>query len=180
MILILLLLALGLLLAIFVMLFTGWPGRERKAVEEIGRELRREMAQQRVDSMQLLHAMKIELEESLRESIEQEVSSLAAAGTKRRSQGRKGQAPHSISNPPSIDTGDAQREPSAVLPESTSVDDGDEPMQVREEDRGQLALFAEPAAAAPLSLRLVHPDPVPPPEEDMIRVYAADDLPDVD
>lgn len=180
MILFLLLLVVALLFAIFVMLLTGWPGRERKAVEEIGRELRREMAQQRVDSMQLIHAMKIELEESLRESIEQEIGSIVPAGTKRRSPGRKNQGPTSIQSLSSIGTGDGETEPSSVLPESTSVCSGGELVCCREENFGQLALFAEPSADSPAPAAAHQPSSAEPEEEDMIRVYAADDLPDVD
>ena len=54
-----------LLLGILALLLIGWPGRELKEIEKIGRELRRELAQQRADSIQLLHAMRIELEECL-------------------------------------------------------------------------------------------------------------------
>jgi FtsZ-interacting cell division protein ZipA len=71
-----------LLLAILALLVTGWPGRERKEIEEIGRELRRELAQQRADSVQLLHAMRIELDESLRETLEQKLDSLATFGSR--------------------------------------------------------------------------------------------------
>lgn len=65
-----------LLLGILALLLIGWPGRELKEIEKIGRELRRELAQQRADSIQLLHAMRIELEESIRETLENQCGSL--------------------------------------------------------------------------------------------------------
>jgi len=64
-----------LLVGVLALLLTGWPGRERKEIEKTGQELRRELAQQRADSVQLLHAMRIELEESVRETLEQQFES---------------------------------------------------------------------------------------------------------
>ena len=64
-----------LLLGIVAMMLTGWPGREQKEIEKTGQDLRRELAQHRADSIQLLHAMRIELEESFRETIEEQVES---------------------------------------------------------------------------------------------------------
>jgi hypothetical protein len=60
------------------MMLIGWPGRERKEIEKTGRELRRELAQHRADSVQLFHAMRIELEESVRETLEQQFESIDA------------------------------------------------------------------------------------------------------
>lgn len=67
-----------LLLVVLALLFTGWPGREQKEIEEIGRELRRELAQQRADSVQFFHAIRMELEESLRETVEEKLDSVVA------------------------------------------------------------------------------------------------------
>ena len=64
-----------LLISVLALMLTGWPGRERKEIEKTGRELRRELAQHRSDSIQLLHAMRMELEESVRETLEQEFAS---------------------------------------------------------------------------------------------------------
>ncbi|NTU44448.1 MAG: hypothetical protein HGA99_02845 [Chlorobiaceae bacterium] len=66
-----------LLLAVLFILLTGWPGRVQKEIEHTGMELRRELSQHRADSLQLLHAMRIELEESLRETIEQKLDAVA-------------------------------------------------------------------------------------------------------
>ena len=67
-----------LLLIVLALLFTGWPGREQKEIEEIGRELRRELAQQRADSVQFFHAMRMELDDSLRETLELKLDSIVA------------------------------------------------------------------------------------------------------
>ena len=67
-----------LLLIVLALLFTGWPGREQKEIEEIGRELRRELAQQRADSVQFFHAMRMELDDSLRETLELKLDANAA------------------------------------------------------------------------------------------------------
>ncbi|MEI7707562.1 MAG: hypothetical protein WCI90_04775 [Chlorobium sp.] len=64
-----------LLVGVLALMLSGWPGRERKEIEKTGRELRRELAQHRADSVQLLHAMRMELEESVRETLEQEFAS---------------------------------------------------------------------------------------------------------
>ncbi len=64
-----------LLIGVLALMLTGWPGRERKEIEKTGRELRRELAQHRADSVQLLLAMRMELEESVRETLEQEFAS---------------------------------------------------------------------------------------------------------
>ncbi len=65
-----------LLVGILGLMLTGWPGRERKEIEKTGQDLRRELAQHRADSVQLLHAMRIELEESVRETLEQQFEAL--------------------------------------------------------------------------------------------------------
>jgi len=65
-----------LLIGVLALMLTGWPGRERQEIEKTGRELRRELAQHRADSVQFLHAMRIELEESVRDTLEQEFASI--------------------------------------------------------------------------------------------------------
>ena len=64
-----------LLIGVLALMLIGWPGRERKEIEKTGWELRRELAQHRADSIQLLHAMRMDLEESVRETFEQEFAS---------------------------------------------------------------------------------------------------------
>lgn len=179
----LLVLAVVLLLAILAILLSGWPGRERRALEDLGRELRRELAQSRTDTVQLLHAMKIELEESLREAVEEEVASLAAAGRKRASSVRRSPAPRRALGafPPSAPSGRVSGTEAAVVSEEA------EEWPVPEEESGQLRLFAEdprpdlaPLEEAPVPEPVAATLPQAPPEEEMIRVYAAADLPDVD
>ncbi|MEI6758168.1 MAG: hypothetical protein WCK85_09950 [Chlorobium sp.] len=78
-----------LLLAILALLLTGWPGREQKELEAIGKELFRELAQQRADSVQLLHAMRSELEDSLTDTLEQKLDAIAALGSRSNNRRKK-------------------------------------------------------------------------------------------
>lgn len=71
-----------LLVAVVVLLLTGWPGREERAIEEIGRELRKELAQHRADSVQLFHAMRIDLDDSLRETMEEKLEALSGVNSR--------------------------------------------------------------------------------------------------
>ena len=66
-----------LLVAVVLLLVTGWPGREVREIEEMGRAFRQELAQHRADSVQLLHALRIDLDESLRETLEKKLDALA-------------------------------------------------------------------------------------------------------
>ena len=66
----------ALLLAIVIMLLTGWPTGRKKELETIGRELRRELAGHRADSVQALHAMKVELGDAVRQTGEESFSSM--------------------------------------------------------------------------------------------------------
>jgi hypothetical protein len=86
----------ALLIAVFVMLasilamiLTGWPGIERKEIEKTGQDLRRELAQHRADSLQFLQAMRADLEESVRETLEQKLDSLSAMNRKTSARFRK-------------------------------------------------------------------------------------------
>jgi FtsZ-interacting cell division protein ZipA len=87
-----------LLVALLALQLTGWPGRAEKEIRETGRELRRELAQQRADSVQLLHAMRIELDESLRETLEQKLDAVAALNGRSFNR-RKKQVPPQAQNP---------------------------------------------------------------------------------
>lgn len=71
---VLLVIILLLLAGIVAMMVTGWPGRERAEIEKTGNALRREMAEHRGESIQLLHSIRIDLEETLRETIERELA----------------------------------------------------------------------------------------------------------
>ncbi|TLU82474.1 MAG: hypothetical protein FDX21_08210 [Chlorobium sp.] len=86
-IIILLVVILLLLVAVVVLLVTDWPGRKNKEIEEMGREFRQELAQHRADSVQLLHALRIELDESMRETLENKLDSIAVLN--RRSHNRR-------------------------------------------------------------------------------------------
>ena len=81
-----------LLIGVLALMLTGWPGRERKEIEKTGRELRRELAQHRSDSIQLLHAMRMELEESVRETLEQEFASFEKMNQRASSRQKKSPA----------------------------------------------------------------------------------------
>ncbi len=85
----LLVITLLLLAAVIALIVTGWPGRELKEIEATGRDLRRELAEHRTVTMQMLHSMRIELDESLRETLEQQFESLAASTTHTTSRRRK-------------------------------------------------------------------------------------------
>ena len=78
-----------LLLVILALILTGWPGREQKELEAIGKELFRELAQQRADSVQLLHAMRSELEDSLTDTLEQKLDAIAALGSRSNNRRKK-------------------------------------------------------------------------------------------
>jgi exonuclease VII large subunit len=78
-----------LLISLLAMMLIGWPGRERKEIEKTGRELRRELALHRSDSVQFLHAMRIELEESVRETLEQQFESIEALNRRASSRQKK-------------------------------------------------------------------------------------------
>ena len=77
------------LAALLAMILTGWPGIERKEIEKTGQDLRRELAQHRADSLQFLQAMRVELEESVRETIEQKLDSFSAMNSQTSSRFRK-------------------------------------------------------------------------------------------
>jgi len=81
-----------LLIGVLALMLTGWPGRERKEIEKTGRELRRELAQHRSDSIQLLHAIRMELEESVRETLEQEFASFEKMNQRASSRQKKSPA----------------------------------------------------------------------------------------
>jgi hypothetical protein len=64
-----------LLIGVVALLVTGWTLTETNDIERTGQDIRRELAQQRADTVRLLHSMRIELEDSLREVIEQKFDS---------------------------------------------------------------------------------------------------------
>jgi hypothetical protein len=81
-----------LLLVIIAMLATGWPGRQREEIERLGNSLRREMAEQRSDNLQLMKAIRIVIEDAVKESVEREVaSSRPRSGRSRKAASSKAQ-----------------------------------------------------------------------------------------
>ncbi|NTU97887.1 MAG: hypothetical protein HGA62_08770 [Chlorobiaceae bacterium] len=89
MIIALLILIVLLLTGVIALLVTGWTLTEKNDIERIGQDIRRELAQQRADTVQLLHSMRIELEESIREVIEQKFNALEAMQSRGNSRRRK-------------------------------------------------------------------------------------------
>ena len=72
---VLLVFVLLLLVAIVVMLVTGWPGRLRAELERTTSALRREMAEHRGDSMRLMQAIRAEVEDAVQETLDREMAS---------------------------------------------------------------------------------------------------------
>ena len=185
---ILLIIILLLLIAVVAMVVTGWPGRERAEIEKTGNALRREMAEHRADSIQLLHAIRIEVEDSVRESIEREMAGYGSKGG--RSRGSRGAgAPRASAKPRPQQAGHE-----VVLNELTSMvyeESAEYAAEVPVIDTMQLPLFPEKAEPVQNVAPTVAVDPtpsvqhveedefIPPPE--VIRIgYLIDDIPDVD
>jgi FtsZ-interacting cell division protein ZipA len=185
---ILLIIILLLLVALVAMIVTGWPGREREEIEKTGNALRREMAEHRAESIQLLHAIRIEVEDSVRESIEREMAGFGSRGGRSRGSRSSGSSR-------------AQSKPRA--PQAGLAASSDELPSMVEEDLScygydtgvmetrQLPLFPdspEPVRAdapatevvpVPSVPQVAEDADVPPPE--VIRIgYLIDDIPDVE
>ena len=77
-----------LLAGIIAMMVTGWPGRERREIERAGNALRKEMAEHRSESIQLLHSIRIEVEDSVKEAIEREMANYGSRGRSRASKAK--------------------------------------------------------------------------------------------
>jgi hypothetical protein len=181
-IIILLVIILLLLVAIVAMMVSGWPGRERAEIERVGNSLRREMAELRAESIRLLHAIRIEVEDSVKESIEREMAGYGSRGG--RSRGPK-KTPKPVSEDSAAMSGMAG---APQLIEAEPFDDAtaDTALAAR-----QLLLFGEP----PVPVR--QPEPIPKPalsapaatspkeqepetEPQTIFVGYIDDIPDVE
>jgi|GEM_PF-2417181 len=80
-----------LLLVVIVLLVTGWPGRQKAEMEQIGNSLRREMAEQRSDNLQLMKAVRIVIEDAVRESVEHEMAVIAPKGRSKRGRSKASQ-----------------------------------------------------------------------------------------
>lgn len=154
------------LAALIAMILTGWPGIERKEIEKTGQDLRRELAQHRADSLQFLHAMRVELEESVRETLEQKLDSFGAMNVQTSSRRRKYSPPPQKTN----------EEPegkvlNGVLAGSADFAEKYKPEACFQEPERQLLLFPEQT----------QPERAEPEREESIRipVFDQDDLPDV-
>ncbi len=150
-----------LLVAVVVLLVTGWPGREVREIEEMGREFRQELAQHRADSVQLLHALRIDLDESLRETLEKKLDALALL--------------HSRSSNRKKKQGAAQAADSMLAEEQAEESD-----EKSAEDDRQLGLFS--GRSAPPTNQEPRKEK-PPTEEVFERVPSLsldyDDIPDI-
>lgn len=153
-----------LLVAVVVLLVTGWPGREVKEIEEMGREFRQELAQHRADSVQLLHALRIDLDESLRETLEKKLDALALL--------------HSRSSNRKKKQGAAQAADSMQTEEQAEESD-----EKAAEDNRQLGLFSGSSSQTPRSSNEEPRKDLPPTEETFERVPSLsldyDDIPDI-
>ena len=183
---ILLIIILLLLIAIVAMIVTGWPGREREEIEKTGNALRREMAEHRAESIQLLHAIRIEVEDSVRESIEREMAGFGSKGGRSRGSRSSGSS-RALSKPRAHQAGLVAA--SDELPSMVEEDGADYGYEAGVMETRQLPLFPEspvradaPAIAVapvPSASEVAPDDDVPPPE--VIRIgYMFDDIPDVE
>ena len=141
------------LLLLALMIF-GRTAREKPEFEGSGEEVRRELAQHRADSLQFLHAMRIELEESLRETIDLKLDSLA------------------VKSSFALKKSSEQRAPKRGNGSAGAAEEGVETCAEKSGSRSgekeqQLELFSETSQTVE-------------PECSFVRVYAADDLPDIE
>ncbi|NTU92756.1 MAG: hypothetical protein HGB29_03565 [Chlorobiaceae bacterium] len=169
-IILLLIIMLLLLIAIVAIMVTGWPGREQAEIERIGNSLHREMAEHRTESIQLLHAIRIEIEDSVKESIEREMAAYGPRGRSRSSKTKK------IGEP---------KEPDATIQDPVGTECVEELSVESVLAARQFLLFDDdPATTFPSSPQAAvasldeqkEPDPGP----QTIFVGYIDDIPDVD
>ena len=88
-----------LLLVIIAMLATGWPGKEREEIEQLGNSLRRQMAEQRGDNLQLMKSIRIIVEDAVKESVEKEMAAAPPRGRSRKSARAKAQETETVQEP---------------------------------------------------------------------------------
>ena len=81
----LLLIILVLLIAVIIMMFTVWPRRQRAEMEKAVSALRREMAEHRGDSIRLMQAIRNEVEDTVKESLEHEMTDFFGRGVSKAS-----------------------------------------------------------------------------------------------
>lgn len=155
-----------LLLVIIAMLLTGWPGRQREELERVGNSLRREMAEHRAESIRMMNAIRITVEDSIQESVERE---MAAARPRSRSRRAPAKAVPTVV-PGSVDA--AQDNDVAVEESVQSV------LEAR-----QISIFDQMAAEMQASSESMPADMAVVPATSAASsapVIGDDDLPDVD
>lgn len=147
-----------LLAFIIAMLLTGWPGRQRDEMERIGNSLRREMAEQRSDNLQLMKAIRIVIEDAVRESVEKEMMAVAPRGRSRRNSRKKIQE--------AVDLGSE-----SFIAGDEDADNGsyESPLQAM-----QISLFSEMPDASPDKTKEREL------EAETIHMGYVDDIPDVE
>ncbi|NTU53878.1 MAG: hypothetical protein HGA97_09330 [Chlorobiaceae bacterium] len=154
-----------LLLLIIIMLATGWPLRLRDEIERTAQSLRRELAEQRSDSLQLMKSLRIVVEDAVKESVEKEMASRPRSGRPRKATSSKAQ-----------EAGVAQE--NSVEEESGSAS---QPTILQ---TLQIPLFPEKAATDTVAVasRLVPAEPQTEkaPEAETIHMGYVDDIPDVE
>lgn len=156
-----------LLALIIAMLVTGWPGRQRNEMERIGNSLRREMAEQRSDNLQLMKAIRIVIEDAVRESVEKEMIAVAPRGRSRRNSRKKIQE--------AVDLGSE-----SFIAGDEDADNGsyESPLQAM-----QISLFSEtPERVQAAAVPDASPDKTKErePEAETIHMGYVDDIPDVE
>lgn len=77
----LLLIIMILLAAVIILMFTVWPRRQRAEIEKAVSALRREMAEHRGDSIRLMQAIRNEVEDTVQEVLEHEMTDYFRRGT---------------------------------------------------------------------------------------------------
>lgn len=161
---IVLLVVIVLLLAVIIaILVTGWPGRQREEIDRLGNSLRREMAEQRSESLQLMKSLRIVVEDAVKESVEKEMAS---------SRPRSGRARKSASSKAS----DAATVQEAVVSEG-EPDNGCQlsvlqAMQISLFPESPAASVAQPASGEALAEKAAEPE--------TIHMGFVDDIPEVD
>lgn len=156
-----------LLLVIIAMLASGWPGRQREEIERLGNGLRREMAEQRSESLQLMKSLRIVVEDAVKESVEKELAS---------SRPRSGRSRKSASSKAS----DAATVQDAVAPEG----EPDNGCQLSVLQAMQISLFPDQAPTDPVVEpklpALAEPAAEKAPEPETIHMGFVDDIPDAE
>jgi hypothetical protein len=151
-----------LLIVIISLLVTRWPGKQREEIERLGNGLRREMAEQRSESLQLMKSLRIVVEDAVKESVEKELASAPPRSRSRKGTRKKGQ----------------EVEPGSTQETTTAEDEADNggyesPLQAM-----QIPLFSEkPVPAQPSAAPTTANNQS---EAETIHMGFVDDIPEVE